>query len=81
VGVDLHDSARLSVTFVGGKTLRIFWDVDSPNPDGTAGWVSGRFHFEGLPAGTHVVSCQGYDSAPPTPATPTSWGRLKALYR
>ena len=36
--------------------------------------------FLGLPPGAHVVSCQGY-ADPSTPALPSSWGEVKALYR
>ena len=35
--------------------------------------------FAGLPAGTSVVSCQGYDL--PVPVLVTTWSRVKASYR
>ena len=40
----------------------------------------GRLRFSGVPAGARVVSCQGYgDTA--VPVRPTTWGKLKAMYR
>jgi hypothetical protein len=41
---------------------------------------SGTWRFTNVPPGAVVVSCQGYVD-PSTPASPFSWGRLKAAYR
>ena len=41
--------------------------------------ATGLIRFRGLPEGYHVVSCQQYDE--PTPAHPSTWGGVKALYR
>ena len=43
------------------------------------GNATGVILFSGFPAGYSVVSCQNYDL--PTPARPSSWGGVKALYR
>jgi hypothetical protein len=39
----------------------------------------GTIRFSGLPAGAYVMSCQGYDL--PVPTVPTTWGKVKSLYR
>jgi hypothetical protein len=41
--------------------------------------ITGDLRFRGVPPGYAVVSCNGYDL--PVPATATSWGRVRALYR
>jgi hypothetical protein len=48
------------------------------HPEGVAR-VTAQIRFRGLPAGYSIVSCQNYDL--PTPAMPSSWGGVKALYR
>jgi hypothetical protein len=43
--------------------------------------LSGQFRFVGLPAGTSVISCQGYVQESPVAVQRVSWGTLKQLYR
>ncbi len=79
---DYHDVLLLPVTIVAGTPERIdFTAYGHRNPGGNhASEAYGTFTFLGLPAGASVTSCQGY--APlATPARPSTWGRLKAIYR
>jgi len=43
--------------------------------------LSGQFRFVGLPAGTSVISCQGYVQESPVAIQRASWGTLKLHYR
>jgi hypothetical protein len=47
---------------------------------GEYGSIRGAVHFEGLPVGYTVQSCQGY-GAQPVPAHARTWGELKHTYR
>jgi len=42
---------------------------------------SGGFRFTDLPVGAAVVSCNGYVSDQSVAARPTTWGKLKRIYR
>lgn len=44
-----------------------------------AAHATATLRFRGLPSGYSVASCQGYNLR--TPARPSSWGGVKALYR
>ena len=43
-------------------------------------WGFATLEFSGLPPGAVASSCFGY-GAPPVATRPTTWGRLKAIYR
>ncbi len=43
--------------------------------------VRGDVSFRGLPAGASIASCQGYLKEQPVQTLPSSWGRVKAVYR
>jgi hypothetical protein len=43
--------------------------------------ASGLLSFPDLPPGYSLVSCQGFASDAPVGARPTTWGRIKTLYR
>jgi len=45
------------------------------------GFVGANFSFSGLPPGSAVVSCNGYDSGQAVPTKRSSWGALKSHYR
>ena len=47
---------------------------------GASGTATGQLSFANVPAGYHVESCQGFNTGG-TPTMPSSWGRLKAIYR
>ena len=44
-------------------------------------YLTAQLSFTGLPPGYSVVSCNGYGATGPTPASASSWGRLKGIYR
>jgi len=45
------------------------------------GTLDGTISFSNVPLQASVVSCNGYVSNPVVASKPTSWGKLKALYR
>jgi len=76
------DTATLSLSMVAGTphTIR-FGLLMSLAAGGThAGVWTGRLRFEDLPTGAGILSCRGFAMAP-TVVEPSTWGRLKALYR
>jgi len=80
--VDFSFWVITSVTLTAGTPLPVSFKLDAmrvPGGSHSADGV-GTYRFSGLPAGAHVVSCQGYVD-PTTPALPSSWGALKAAYR
>jgi hypothetical protein len=75
--------AAITLSHAPGESFLLSADLSASGFNGVypEGWatVTGEIRFRGLPAGYSVVSCQNYDV--PTPAHPTSWGGVKALYR
>ncbi len=80
---DLITTVKKAVSITVGQPLELDFELVlsvGAGGDNYGGQASGQIRFEGLPEGAHVVSCWGYSTAP-VPALPTSWGRIKALYR
>jgi hypothetical protein len=53
----------------------------TPLPFQSIGSATMTLSFPDLPAGYAVVSCQGFTTGQPVPASVTSWGHLKLVYR
>jgi hypothetical protein len=70
----------LPVTAIVGTPFRMRYFVGSELGELCFAEWHGTFDFTGLLAGVSVVSCNGY-ALGPTPTLPTSWGRIKAMYR
>jgi hypothetical protein len=72
--------AAISLSYAPGASFPVWAVVDAGgfHPEGLV-TAQGVIRFRGLPEGYRVVSCQNYDL--PTPARPSSWGGVKALYR
>jgi len=69
------------VHFVAGTPIAatFFMDYGSgPGAGGPSGEMTGSYRVRGLPAGVRAIASSGADL---TPVRPTSWGRLKILYR
>lgn len=80
--VSLRETLQLPIVISAGtpESLEFELYVFIPAGGSAGGAGSGKIHWSGVPAGAHIVSCQGFaDSA--TPAWRTSWGNLKTLYR
>ena len=79
----VHDERPLPLTIVAGSPVTILYYLHGQRDVGGehGSEATGQVTFEGLPAGTTVVSCQGCLSSATTPVLRTSWGRLKAHYR
>ena len=75
-------TVRVGVTFVAGTPVPLAFRLEGHQTAGGAHATDANatFRFQGLPPGAYVTSCQGYVD-PSTPASPSSWGRLKVLYR
>lgn len=76
------DQVWVPVRMVAGvpQAMGVMFRIDVA-PDGFFGGVwTGRMHFNGLPIGARIVSCQGYSDGV-TPARLATWGHLKTLYR
>ena len=79
--VPLKKTLELPLDVLAGQDFDLqfrLWFYRSP---GGAQYGGGRavIRFSGLAPGVDVVSCQGYQLTVPT--RPTSWGKLKQLYR
>lgn len=79
---DYHDVLQLPLTIVAGSPETIEYQIwGHRTPGGNHGAEgTGLIRFQGLPPGAVVVSCKGYGQSP-TPVRPTTWGRLKSVYR
>ena len=78
-----NGEAAISLSFAPGQSFLVHASLgaggfDGAYPPGSV-FATGTIRFRGLPEGYSVVSCQNYDL--PTPAHPSSWGGVKALYR
>jgi len=71
----------LPISALGQQPFRLTFDSKAQADYAISGQASCSFSFTGLPPGTAVVSCNGYVSDQPVAARPTSWGRLKSMYR
>ena len=70
----------LSVAAIAGQPTRLRFKIDA-YCHASSGGGGGSFTFAGLPPGAGIVSCQGYVAGVVVPASGTTWGRLKTLYR
>lgn len=76
----LPNTIVLPEDLIAGQPARLTFIVSAQKSHGGA-TASGRFSFVGLPVGSAIVSCNGYNSDPAVTASGTSWGRLKRIYR
>jgi hypothetical protein len=76
----MSESYGLPIRFVVGEAKSyVFALLIGGRPAGNhEGEVRGSLRFTGLPAGARLVSCL---SDAPVPVSPTTWGRVKAIYR
>lgn len=84
---EVTQTSSIEVTIQGmvGVPFRIFASADARGRGG--GGRSGSatllalIDFIDLPAGSRITSCQGYQQDAPVAARPSTWGRLKSVYR
>ncbi len=77
----LHTTLTLPVTIVAGTGQTLTFELYEFVAAGVTGGGGGtaKIRFTGLTGNADVVSCEGYSLV--TPARPTTWGSLKAIYR
>ena len=78
-GKTVAGGLMLPLARVPGEWFPIRYDLTA-NASGGEGTIRGAVSFANLPPGYSIVSCQGY-GAPPVATLPSSWGRLKQVYR
>jgi hypothetical protein len=88
-GIDLIDShsggeivdttLTVSIDAVAGESFHVEFAV-AIVLQGGEGEIHGAFSFEELPANATVTSCNGFGQGP-VPSMPSSWGRVKSIYR
>ena len=71
---------NLAVDFTVGTPQRLTYAVSGSGGGGYVE-VGATLLFLDLPAGMSIVSCRGYQAGQITATRPTSWGRLKQIYR
>jgi hypothetical protein len=69
----------LPLHVVAGTPFRINYFLQS-TPEEAHASLLGSFMFTDLPAGASISSCRGYSQGA-VPTQPSSWGRIKAVYR
>ena len=74
-----QDSLDLAITRPAGTPFGVALQGFVGYQFGARLWA--RYEFVGLPPGTSVTSCKGFNQEQPVPASLRSWGRLKAGYR
>jgi hypothetical protein len=79
VGKTFVTDLVLPLAKLPGESFPIQYVLTS-NSSGGVGTIRGEFSFANLPAGYTIVSCQGYVGQA-VATVPTSWGRLKLVYR
>jgi hypothetical protein len=80
---DLIETLQLPLTATVGTPFQIQFQLYyfvQAGGDGYGGAGQGTFRFAGLPVGATMVSCNGYGSGS-VPVRPTTWGKLKTIYR
>jgi hypothetical protein len=80
--VAVSGRVRLPMTIVAGQPQVLEFALSARRHAGGNHGAEGIGHilFTGLPAGTRVVSCNGYGDAL-VPARRESWGQVKTIYR
>ena len=78
--LDTDRTMSLALQHAVGERFTLAYTLECGSWRSASADFMGSFTFVGLPAGYGVVSCQGFASSP-TPATSTTWGRVKARYR
>jgi len=79
-GITFHGTLDLPLNEVAGTPFRLTISVQANCYLNASTTMIGHFSFSGLPAGSGVVSCEGFVSDPSVPAHATSWGKIKAIY-
>lgn len=79
---NMLQTLTLPITITAGTPTTVEFELAVFVPAGgnAGGAGTGAIRFTGLPAGAHVVSCQGYGTLA-TPARSATWGSLKTHYR
>lgn len=73
---------RLELQKIAGVPFRLEYEARSDRGStGGSGAAHLRVTFVDLPAGARIRSCHGYQQEMPTPASPVTWGRVKARYQ
>lgn len=75
------DSLDITLQRTAGQPIGIEIHAQSHLSGPDSGDLQGEFLFPDLPQGWTVASCKGYRKEQPVPATPMSWGHVKAAYR
>ncbi len=80
--LDHHDVLAMPITITAGQPERLHVRAHGGRSPGGAHQSEANcvLRFRGLPAGVDVVSCKGFPGMA-VPTVPTSWGRLKSIYR
>ena len=73
--------ALLPMNVKAGVKFEISMTAGVFSSGNAGGYSHGRLSFSGLPPGSSITSCKGFRQDAPVPALPSSWGRMKALYR
>jgi hypothetical protein len=71
----------LPVNAIAGQPFRLHFELKCGDVGPVQGSARGDLSFTGLPAGTGISSCQGFQGGEIVGARPSSWGRVKILYR
>jgi len=81
--VDLRSSVEITLDVVPDVAFDLMFQLET-NAEYTTNnantLLTSELRFPDLPPGARVHSCQGYLDGT-VPATPASWGRVKAIYR
>lgn len=80
--IDHHDVLQLPLTITAGQPERLEIRAHGRRSPGGAhlSEATSVLTFTGLPAGVGITSCKGFAGAV-VPARPSTWGRVKSLYR
>ncbi len=80
--LDHHDVVQLAFTIVAGQPERLRIQSHGARTPGGSHLSEANcvLRFRDLPAGVDITSCKGFVGMA-VPALPTSWGRLKRIYR
>lgn len=81
--VRLVDTLTWPVLLQAGVPHELHYELWVARPPGAAhrGGGTARLHFSALPAGATLTSCHGYNPDGSTGLRPTTWGRIKQIYR
>ncbi len=81
-GVDHYTGqASIAIVFVPGAPKEIGFASSTISENLAHLAATAHLHFDGLPPGATITSCNGFRQDQAVPALPVSWGRVKAVYR